>query len=92
LIVPFGATAGAELRPGRCEPQITGVGTALGLGGQGKAAVSKTPGHWSFPCGAPWVNEAKVAVRNVLFDSTFTSHEFTTSTSHSRWRSSFRTL
>src|SRR6266851_4511541 len=57
-MVPSGPMTGAVLTGGRCEPQVTLRGTAVGLGGQGRSAVEKRHGHWSVAAGEPGTSVA----------------------------------
>ena len=59
-MVPFGATAGATLRPGRCDPHWVVPGTASGDGGHGRVLSSNWTLHVvSVPAGAPGVRTEK---------------------------------
>ncbi len=40
-VLPSGEIAGPTLTPGRCDPQLTVAGAAVGEGGQGSDAVPK---------------------------------------------------
>src|SRR5262249_37598513 len=85
-MVPSGAIAGALFMPARCVPQGVVGGLELGCGGQGKnlgenwmlqrpllagtAPALVTPGAR---------RAAEIATLTVSLESTFTSHELTTS-------------
>src|SRR6266852_5686296 len=44
-VLPSGEIAGPTLIPGRCDPQVTWAGVAVGEGGQGSELVPNVPRH-----------------------------------------------
>ena len=77
--MPSGATAGDAFTPGRCEPQVTEGGTAVGDGGHGVCDSENALRHCALPAGVPTVIADQLTYCTESFGEMRTRNESTTS-------------